>query len=170
MPDNGYTLVSKPCCYSCFRYLPPPPCAWRQVLLLLLPRFDGCWLVGWHSLWCKKRKRPRSPLAAPRKMVITSSPNGATRCDPVEWARQGSKGLQWEIHPYQLLVVSSNLDIQFMRNCGIQRQIVPPSLGLKIVALGSEFDRKLPHNLCPWLRSSHCNCEPCSSGRSKWWS
>ena len=92
-------LIGKPCCYSCFRYL-PPPCAWRQVLLLLLPRFDGCWLVGWHSLWCKKRKRPRSiSLAAPRKMVIASSPNGATRCDPVERAWQGSKGLHWEISP-----------------------------------------------------------------------
>lgn len=48
-----------------------------------------------------------------------------------------------------------------------QRQIFLPSIRLKIVALGSEFDRKLPHNLCPWLRSSHCNCQPCSAGRSK---
>ena len=98
-------LIGKPC-YSCFRYL-PPPCAWRQVLLLLLPRFDGCCSVGWHSLWCKKRKRPRSPLLLGKWLSLPPLMVQPAATLLSEHGRD-QKDFTGNSHPYQL-VVSSNI-------------------------------------------------------------
>ena len=100
MQDNGYTFVNVAIHYLGISHHPVlgDRCCCSSFLgSMVVARLVGT-VYGAKSGNDDQDLPPL--LLPPRKMVIASSPNGATRCDPVEWAWQGSKGLHhWEISP-----------------------------------------------------------------------